>query len=99
MSTSIKKPYRVTLRSVVTVEVDVDATTEDEAWAKAFEWNGDYPRGISKIGSYWLEDELLFDGGDMSWEIQNIEDKDIVEVLELEEDDHNDNADEAGEEK
>ncbi len=87
MDTTIKKPYRVTLRSVVTVEVDVDATTEDEARAKAFAWNGDYPEGFSSIGNYYLGEDCLFDSGEMYWETRNVENEDIVEVFELVQDD------------
>ena len=82
-----KKPYRVTLRAVVTVEVDLDAMTKDEAESKAAGWDGGYPEGCNRIGDYWLGEDCLFDDDDMVWAIQNVEVTDIVDVLKLDHED------------
>jgi hypothetical protein len=92
------KPYRVTLRSVVTVDVEIDATTTEEARAKAFAWNTSCVEGSKTIGDYYLDDDLLSDEGEMYWIIQDVETSEIVEVLELEAADRDEDADEAGRE-
>lgn len=77
-----KRPYRVTLLATVKVEVDLDATTEREATAKAWEWYC-YECGANPIGYYNLEEESFCDDGEMFWQIVSNEIEDVVEVEEL----------------
>ena len=91
------RSYRVTLRSTVTVEVEVDAKTVEEARAKAFGWS---PREGQQepIGGYWLhngdtdEDDYIVDDGEMYWEIVNSEPIDIDEVIVLKDDEDDEEA-------
>jgi hypothetical protein len=102
MKTTNNKPYRVTLKTMVEVDVEVYAANEDIAKAKAREW-GDNKWHENRLGSYTLYHEDA-DNDDDRYEYVFCEDKDeevswqlrdidficygeFVKVTELEEED------------
>jgi hypothetical protein len=81
------KPYRVTLRANLLVDVDVWAESEAKARAKAFDWNSIGTSGYSDVGShFWTDDndqDHLEDGGDeLYWKVID-GDHNIVDAVEL----------------
>jgi hypothetical protein len=87
------KPYRITLRSVVKVNVEVDATSVREARGKVFSWTGDYPKGFTTVGDYYVDNVPLHDEGEMYWEIIAVDNEDFLEIVELKQDDQGVSAD------
>ena len=75
--------FRVLLHAEVLVEVDVEATTADEAMDKAVEWDGQLTEGVSKVGTYWRGDELVHDESEMCWQIQDVTYRDVKSTTEL----------------
>jgi hypothetical protein len=98
-SKSVLKPYRVTLRADLIVEIDVYAENVTQARGKAFYWNAEGKRGFSDVGSYYWTDEndqeqYDHDDSELYWEI--IDEGDlhrIVDAVELE-DGENDESEE-----
>lgn len=81
----VQKYYKVTLRSIHDVEVELDAASVHEARAKAFEWrnNGDID---GEFSGYWKNDDhYLREEYTLWWEIGDV-DNEIRSVEVLEED-------------
>lgn len=79
------KTYKVTLRSIVDVEVEVEAESPDEAYAKAYEWRN-YDDGVTEFNEYYFGDnvELVEELFSMWWRMCDF-DNDIIGVEEIEE--------------
>lgn len=84
----VLKSYRVRILAEVCVDVEVEAKTEEEARAKARAWKIAYGYADARpIERYYLDDQLFFDDGDMSWDIVYVEGHRCVETEELPEED------------
>lgn len=84
MNNETQKTYKVTLRSIVDVEVEVVADSIDEARQKAFEWRGNGD-GVGEVTGYWnSENELVDEEFTLWWDVCN-NDNNIMHVEVLEE--------------
>lgn len=76
-----QRPFRVSLRNTVELDVEVEAATIEEARAKALEW---YPYdGHQEISGYWNGEDFISEPSTMYWEINDVN-FEIISVEEVE---------------
>lgn len=89
MNNVTQRTYKVTLRSIVDVEVEVMADSIEEARQKAFEWHGNGD-GVGDFTGYWDGDNhLVNEKFTLCWDVCNT-DNEIVGVAAVEEEDEMD---------
>ena len=80
-----QRPFRVSVRNTVELDIEVEAATIEEARAKAkaFEW---YPyNGHQEISGHWVGDVFVSEPSSLYWKINDV-DFHIVSVEEIETD-------------
>lgn len=83
MTTEAKsKPYRVTLRVTSLIDLGIEASSMEEARAKAFEWCPESEGDLLNFG-YWLEDTFIDKEEQVHWELIDVEGREIVGVEKL----------------
>lgn len=87
MNNETQKTYKVTLRSIVDVEVEVVADSIVEARQKAFEWHGNGD-GVGEFTGYWnRESDFVNEEFTLWWDVCDTNNEIIdVEVVQEEED-------------
>jgi len=80
-----KNTYRVTQYVTVEMEVDVEATSADNAKQKAGEWSPTAWDDYCEKNTYWDENEdLRCEKFTLHWEITDVKDVEPMNVVELE---------------
>ncbi|WDI43708.1 hypothetical protein [Bremerella sp. P1] len=79
-----KKTYRVTQYVTLEMEVDIEATSAENAKNMAYEWSPTTWEDDCDQNAYWDEnEELRCEKFTMYWEITDIKDKESTNVIEL----------------